>query len=328
MKPIRLAVILVLIGVSSARLRAAEVDPLLPPDTESYLSVNVRQIVDSQLFQKQLLAPAKEMLLEVGGDTVRTVLKDLGVDPFKNIDRLTIVSPKTTEADRGLIIVQGTFEADKFRTKGEEAARLNPDSLKLHTANLGGSKQTLWEVVIPNQEASVFVGMPSNRTLLLSPGKDYVIDALKMHANRKPAPLKNKEFAALLERLDPKQSISVAVLGRSLGRADQELVPKFLVNALGGVEAIGGGLTVENDVRLDLLLASRDTEAAGRMHKALDKLLKGTLVGVALLGEERRELTLVLEVLKSVKVSNRGKVVGVSGKLTQDVLEDFFKKDG
>jgi hypothetical protein len=326
----RFAAVLALALAGAAPARAADLDPFLPADTESYLSVNVRQVVDSPLFQKQLLAPARQMLVEAGGETLQEVLKDLGVDPFKHVDRVTVVSPRSTEADRGLIIVHGTFDQAKFKAKGDDAARNNPDHLKLHKAPLGGGVSvTMWEVVVPQQQdSSVFVALPTNKTLLVSPAKDYVVDALKQHAAKKKPSLKSKEFTALLEKLDPRQSVSLAVLGKSVGKVENDVVPKFLSDAFGGVEAVGGGLTVNDDVKLEVLLASKDADAAQRMQKSLDKVLKLSLVGLALLGEERRETGLVLEVLKSLKVSARGKVVSVTGKLTQDLLEDFFKKEG
>lgn len=332
MLPPRIAAIFVLALAGSAPARAVDLDPLLPADTEGYLSVNVRQIVDSPLFQKQLLAPLKKMLVESGGETVQGVLKELGVDPFKHIDRVTIASPSTSEPDRGLIIVQGTFDPAKFEAKGKDAAKNNAETLKLHAAPLGGGvKATIWEVALPQQqqETSLFVALPNPKTLVLSPGKDYVVDALKQHATGKTkGALKNKDIAALIEKMDARQSVSLAVLGKSLGKADNEVVPKFLTEAFGKVEAIGGGLTIHDDVKLELLLASIDTEAAARMQKAGDKVLKAALVGLSLLGEERKELSLLLEVVKSIKISNRGRVVAVSGRLTQDLLEDFFKKDG
>jgi hypothetical protein len=327
----RFAAVLVLALAGSAPARAADLDPLLPADTESYLSVNVRQIVDSPLFQKQLLAPLKKMLVESGGETVQGVLKELGVDPFKHIDRVTIASPSSTEADRGLIIVHGTFDTAKFEAKGKDAAKNNSETLKLHAAPLGGGvKATIWEVVLPQQQdSSLFVALPSAKTLILSPGKDYVVDALKHHnAGTPKAALKNKDLAALVEKMDAKQSVSIAVLGKSLGKADNEVVPKALTEAFGKVEALGGGLTVHDDVKLELLLATPDSDAAARMQKAGDKVLKAALVGLSLLGDERKELSLLLEVVKSVKISSRGRVVAVGGRLTQDLLDDFFKKEG
>jgi len=326
----RFAAVLVLALAGSAPARAADIDPFLPPDTENYLSVNVRQIVDSPLFQKQLLAPLRQMLVESGGEAVQGVLKDLGVDPFKNVDRVTIVSPSTTEADRGLIIVHGTFDPAKFEAKGKESAKANAETLKLHSAPLaGGAKATIWEVVVPQQqETSLFVALASPKTLVLSPGKDYVVDALKQHALKAKPALKNKEIAALVEKMDPKQSVSIAVMGKSLANANNEVVPGFLAEAFGKVEAVGGGLTVNEDVKLELMLAAADSDAAARMQKSLDKVAKAAIVGLALLGEERKELSLLLEVVKSIKVSNKGRVVSVGGKLSQDLLEDFFKKEG
>jgi hypothetical protein len=328
MSPPRLAAVLLLAFAGPVAARA-DLDPLLPPDTESYVSVNVRQVIESPLFQKQLLAPLKQALEEVGGDQLKTILKDLGVDPFKDVDRLTMASPGGVEADRGLIIAQGTFDPAKFKAKAEEAARDHPEALKLHETPLGGgAKHAIWEVVIPNQDSSLFVALASNKLLLASPGKDYVVDALKRARDKKKAGLNNKAFQAILEKLDPKQSLSLAFLGKSIANADNEVVPKFLTDAFGNIEAVGGGLDVTNEIKLDILLASKDTESARRMQMALDKGLKLALVGLSLLGEERKELTLLLEVVKSVKVSARGKVVGVSGRLTRDVIEDFFKKDG
>ena len=40
------------------------------------------------------------------------------------------------------------------------------------------------------------------------------------------------------------------------------------------------------------------------------------------------KIRLALEVCKTLKVTSKGKVVGVSARLTQDVLEDFFRKAG
>ncbi len=328
MSPARLVAVL-LLALAGSALARADLDPLLPPDTESYVSINVRQVVDSPLFQKQILAPLKQALEEAGGDKLKETLKDLGIDPFKDVDRLTMASPGGVEADRGLIIAQGTFDTAKLKAKGEEAARDNPDALKVHETSLGGgAKHTIYEVIIPNQDSSLFVALSGNKLLLASPGKDYVVDALKRARDKKKAGLNNKAFQAVVEKLDPKQSLSLAFLGKSLANANNDAVPKFLTDAFGSLEAVGGGLNVTNEIKLDVLLAGKDNDSARRMQTALDKGLKMALVGLSLLGEERKELSLLLDVVKSVKVTARGKVVTLTARLTQDVIEDFFKKDG
>src|SRR5262245_5956460 len=194
MSPPRFAAVLLLALAGAAPARA-DVDPLLPPDTESYVSVNVRQVVESPLFQKQLLGPLKQALEEAGGAKLKNTLKDLGIDPFKDVDRLTVASPGGVETDRGLVLITGTFDPAKLKSKAEEAARDTPDALKRHDAPLGGgARHAIYEVVVPNQDSSLFVTLASNKLLLASPGKDYVVDALKRARDRKKAELTNKAF--------------------------------------------------------------------------------------------------------------------------------------
>jgi hypothetical protein len=329
MLPPRIVAVLALVLAGPAAARAADLDPYLPADTESYLSVKVRQILDSPVFKKQLLVPARAAIKEAAGGQLDEVLKDLGLDPFKDIDRLIIASPAAGDTDRGLVVLHGNYDAAKFKTKAEEAARDNPDVLKIHKVPLGGgASHVVYEVVVPNQDLSVYVSLANNKTILASPGKDYVVDALKQGRLRKKPALKNKDFQALLEKLDGKQSLSLAVLGKALAGAGSDDVPKFMAQALKGIEAIGGGVTVSNEFKMEVLVATKDTEAARRMHNALDRGVKLALVGLSLLGDERKEMSLLLEVFKTVKVSSKGKVVGVSAKLTQDVIDDYFKKDG
>jgi len=120
----------------------------------------------------------------------------------------------------------------------------------------------------------------------------------------------------------------VAVLGKSLGALeDLEILPKGVRDALASIEAIGGGVTMGKEMKLDLAVSTKNEQSARTVRDAVDKGVKLGLVGLALLGDDRKELSLLLEVMKTVKVSGKAKVVSLSAKLTADVLEDFFKKD-
>jgi hypothetical protein len=90
---------------------------------------------------------------------------------------------------------------------------------------------------------------------------------------------------------------------------------------------IGGGLTLNNEVKLDLVISTKDEDRARAMHGAVDRALRLAMVGLALVGEENKGLGLVLEVVKTLKVSTKGKQVLLSGRLTADVLDDLLKTD-
>ncbi len=255
----RFAAVLALILMVPAGAHAADLDPYLPADTESFLSVNVRQLLDSPIIKKSVLGPLRNALKE--SQDVTDVLKDLGFDPLKDLDHIIIAGPGGAETDRGLIIVHGTFDVKKFQAKAADAAQNNDDVLKIHKVPLGGgATHEVYEVNIPGQDGALFVALASGKTLLVSPGKDYVVDSLKQsRANAKPA-LKSKSFQALLEKMDSKQSLSLAVPGKKLIGADDkaDFLPRAVRDALAKIEVIGGGLTISEEVKFDLYFSTKD----------------------------------------------------------------------
>ena len=82
----RYAAVLLTVLLCAPLGRAAEIDPYLPEDTEIVLNVNIRQILDSPLIKKNLLEKAQESLR--GNNEVQDVLKDLGFDPFTDLERV------------------------------------------------------------------------------------------------------------------------------------------------------------------------------------------------------------------------------------------------
>jgi len=320
----RLALLAALALSVPAGARAADLDPYLPPDTESYLSVNVKQILASPLFKKYAHDAVKDALKE---SEVNALLEQLGFDPFKHLDRAQVASPQTTDKDRGLIVLTGTFDLEKIKKKADDAARDTSDSFKVHKVSLGGGATHLvYEVVVPGQDLSMFVALPENKTLLASAGKDYVVDALKQARLKKKTLLKNKEFQAVLEKLDGKQVVSLAVLGKAIGKSDLlDSLPEGFRTALGNIQVIGGGVSLGTEVKLDLVVSTKEAAAAARLRNLLTKGIRLAQVGLAFLGEERKELALLNEVLNTVRIGGKGKVLALSAKLTADVLDDFRK---
>src|SRR4051812_35495167 len=165
----------VCLAVSAAA--RAEIDPHLPADTQSYLALNVRQMCDSDLFKAQLLGPARDLIKQT--EPLKQALDDLGLDPFKHVDRVVIASPSSNEADRGLIVAYGMFDADKFKARADKLKKAGDDGMKLHDVPLGGGvRHPVYEVPVPGKDLSVFLAVKDAKTLLVSPGKDYVVDAL------------------------------------------------------------------------------------------------------------------------------------------------------
>jgi hypothetical protein len=305
--------------------RAAAVDPYLPEDSESVLNVNVRQILDSALVKKNLLELAQEALR--GNDQVQDVLKDLGFDPFKDLDRIIVALPGGTEKDRGLVIVRGRFDVAKFKAKAEQVAKDDADHLKIHKV-LGG-KHLLYEVNVPESDDPLFVALAGPDTLLASPGKDYVVDALKKSKDPTKPALKDKRFQALLEKLNDRQSLSLAMVKTPKVKDALEKLPGDVKGMLDKVLALGGGLTITDEVKLELTATTKNAKEARELKASAQAGLNLVNLGLAAFAAQNNdsaEIEFFVEVIKSVRITDNGRAVVVKGRITSDLIEDTIKK--
>jgi len=320
------AAILLVVLLAAAPGRAADIDPYLPEDTESVVNVNVRQIVDSPLIKKHALEPAQEALR--GNDQVQDILNALGFDPFKDLDRILVATPGGTDKDRGLLIVHGRFDLAKFKAKGEEVAKDNDENLKIHKV-LGG-KHTVYEVNTPDLDNPLFVALPSRDTMVASAGKDYVIDALKKIGKTDKPVLKNKDFQALLEKVDDRQSLSIAAVKTPAVKDALGGLPGDVKDMIDKIQALGGGLTISDEIKLEIVVTTKNATEAKDLRDSADAGLKLVLAGLAAFTSNQSDakpaLEFALEITKSLSIKNKGQAVIVKGRISSDFIEEALKK--
>ncbi|MGH7223761.1 MAG: hypothetical protein ACRELF_11070 [Gemmataceae bacterium] len=323
MLPRALAVVTALL-LSAPLGRAAEVDPYLPEDSESVLNVNVRQILDSPIVKKNLLELAQETLRD--NDQVQDVLKDLGFDPFKDLDRIVIAAPGGTDKDRGLIILHGRFDVAKFKAKAKQVAKDDAEYLKIH--KILGGKHLLYEVTVPDLDDPFFVALAGRDTLLVSPGKDYVVDALKKIGKQEKPVLKDKKFQVLLEKLDTRQSLSLAaVLSPDITKA-LDKAPGDIKDMVEKIRAMGGGLTISDEVKMELVVTTkiaRDAKELGDSAKAGLNLILAFAAAFTK-DNDSPEVEFVVEIIKGLRITNKAGAVVIKGRISSDLIEDTLKK--
>jgi hypothetical protein len=327
MTPHRLSLaVLTAVLLSALPGRAADLDPYLPEDSETVVNLNVRQILDSSLVKKHVLDLAQEALR--GNDQAQDVLKDLGLDPFKDIDRLIAAAPGGTDKDRGLLILRGRFDLAKFRAKAEQVVKDNDGVLKIH--KILGDKHTLYEVNVPDLDYPLFVALPDDRTLVVSAGKDYVVDALKKAGKSAQPVLKNKDFQGLLEKVDDRQSLSIAFIKTDAVRDALSNLPGDVKDMIDKVQALGGGLKLTDDVQLELVVSTKTAREARELRDSADAGLKLVLAGLAAITtnqkDEKPGLEFLLAIAKSLSVKSKGETVVIKGTVNSDILEEMMKK--
>jgi hypothetical protein len=312
--------VLLILALVALPARAGDIDRYLPDDTETVVTVNVRAFLDSGLMKKIGLDNAKEALKSM--DEVGEVLKDLGFDPFKDLDVVITSSPITSDQDKGLIIAHGKFDLDKFKKKAEEAAKDHGDIVKVHKS---GTNQ-IYEVKMSAEgvDTTLFVALAAKDTLLASPGKDYVVDALKRTGNAKHAGLKNKHIQALVEKMDAKQSLSLVTTGEYLSKLD--FLDANQKAMLANCDAVTGGLTVTDEIKLEIGFTTKTADDAKNLTKEINDNLNRGLGVLALLAGGQKELAPLMDFLKSVKATAKDKAVLIKGSISAEALDNLLDK--
>jgi hypothetical protein len=308
--------------------RAAELDRYLPADSQIVINVNVRQLLDSELVKTQALEMLREALKSV--DQAEEILKDLGFDPFKDLDRVVIAAPGDKEPDRGLLIVRGRFDPAKIKAKAEDVAKTHDEILRIVKIPDGkGGNLTVWQVSPPETPTPLFVSLADGNTLVASAGKDYVVDALRKFGRKEPVSLKDKEFEGLLKTLDDKQSLSFAAVSAAIGKSVLAGAGGQAGDALTKITALGGGVTLSEDIKVEIVVSAKNAAEAKEFRDTADsgiKLALGLLAAMSQGAEANPGLELALEVVKGLKIQVKDKTIILKGRISGETITDAFKK--
>ena len=265
-------------------------------------------MIDSLLAKK--MGIEKEIIKALDFDV--EFIAEIGFNPLKDIDSITIAAPGGGDMEKCLIIVAGKFKADKLLAKLNEDAKNNKDKVKIHKA---GDK-TIFEVkeFIRNQPEPIFYMIASN-TILASTQKEYLEKALANSDSK----LANKDFSALVEKLDPDLAISMVAVSSAF---PSKAIPEPYKAIIEGIDSIIGGIGVDEDVTLKINVFTKDEDSAKKLKETLDQGMAQALGFLGLMAAQKKELTPVLEFVKSMKTSSKEKMMSLEGKLPGKMIED------
>src|SRR5262249_52762435 len=138
---------------------------------------------------------------------------------------------------------------------------------------------------------TLFAGFASDKTLLVAPGKDYLIDGLRTKADATKAPeLKNKTFKELLAKLDDKQSLAfAAIIPPGLIKVLPAGVPDEVKDFLAKLSALSGGITLTDGIKLQITLATKEAADAKALKEKIDDGMNKAVGILALLAGQNKE---------------------------------------
>ena len=302
--------------------RAAEIDPILPAETESVVAVNLRQIIDANLVKKYVLGQLKQAM---AGNDMAKQLSELGLDPLKDIDRVSVGSWGEGEDGNAVFVVRGRFDLEKMFAAAEAKAKTDGDKVKILTEG----KYKLVQVTIDNVPKPAFFTFADDKTIVGSLDKKMAVAAADV-AKAGGKPQLAKELAALVLKQDEKASLfACAVVAKDRFKG----LPPGVGGGIPGVDTAKLGeqlkslrsyamtLRLTDDVSLELDAGMADTESANEFGGSLSQLIgtaKGFLPLVA--GMQPNMKPLIDELNNTLKSSVKDKDVTLSLKLSGDAI--------
>jgi hypothetical protein len=325
---------------AGAPVSASDLGKLLPNDTEAVVVVNFKQLFQAPLLKKGGALEALKEALQNNDDAKKT-MADLGIDPFKDVTAL-IMASSGDDPDKGLTVLQGTFDVSKFQAKAEEVAKDKKDNLKIQKVKVGADEYTVYELAkldelikLPAEFAALadgsdaktlFVGVDKS-ALLMSASKESVAEALAKAAGKKKTELKSKDMQSLLAKIDPKQTVSVALLAGTLAKGPLA-EDSDAKDALAKLDNVTGGITVADGIKTQILLAAKSDDDAKDLNKRVDEGLRNAESLVGFVVDQRKDLAPLLTIIKGVKASAAGKTVTIESDIAGEVVQDLAKTLG
>ena len=295
--------------VAAAPTRAAEPDPLLPPDADVVVSMNVRQALESDIVKRYAIENLKQA---IEGKDAQKFLRELGLDPLKNVERVVIGMSGKDETDfKFLVVVHGTFDPDKLYKAAEAQTRKDAD----HFALVKDGKDVMFKYT-PDNGNPLYGTVVDDKTVVLSGDKKGISAALAVDPKAK-ADL-GKELTGLVKGMDDKATLWVAALTN--GRLDKVKLKGQAANSgiqgqLGNLQSATLVLRVEKDVLLNVGLGMKDNASAEEAGKTVGELLQTVKGALPFLAANDPKLKSLVESSKTLKSEVRDRTVVVTGKL-------------
>lgn len=313
--------LLVLAGLT-APARAAEVDPLLPADSEGVFLVNVRQILDSELVKKFALGQIKQALK---GQDAQKNLEKLGLDPLKDIDKVSGgFWGKTPEDMKSVFVARGKFDPEKLFNAASSEATKTPD--KVAVVSEGDVK--LIKFVTNEKQPPMYATVADEGTIVAGNDPKLVADAFTAAKKGGGKPALKTDLAKLVMAQDEKASMFVC--GLTTGKAD--LPPGVDLSAFGidsaklgkqleSMKSVAMTVRLTDAVSLDVGMGMKDADSADEFAGTVDQLLgtaKAFLPIIA--GQQPQMKPVVGDVVSSLKSKVKGNDVNITVKVTSDAI--------
>jgi hypothetical protein len=293
----------------------------LPPDTQIVVTVNIRQILNSELAKAhpEVIGKLKVHLEDALSDEeVSKYLKAAGFCFFEDLTCVTFAHPGGHEPDAGLLILEGRFSPKKVYAAAADAAEKRARVVSIKTTG----KHRIIEVA-PPQGKRAFIAVPSQQVMFVSANNDHLQSALvRFDANEVGEPA--KELKALLENTSTKQSVSAVATGNALATFFEHAKIPNAQGAAPVFKSINGlslTITVARDVQFELGISTKDEKSVQMLLQQTNFVLLFVKGLAATKAKEDERFRPLIDICNTLRASAQGVSLLFRGEVSVENIE-------
>lgn len=296
---------------------ALDTIPFLPPNTDVILIVDAKEVVASEAMKRIQPDLIKDLLKTV--KKADTAIAASGLDPLKDFTRITVsLNLDDPSHPVPFAVIEGKFDPKKIQENIESYSKANPSVIE--AIKVAG--KPAYKLPSANPQETMYNAVLSDSLIVVSPSEKFLERAFAALGGIKHA-LK-PELAALLPALDTK--FHITAIGLAKGKLKElNLGNEKTKQTLQAIDTISMNAMVGKDIDVEFRVY-----APGADLNKLTELLGGVLglarLQLIALVAEQRELYPLIELIKSMRGANDGKVIVYKGKMTGDAIEKGFTK--
>jgi hypothetical protein len=309
----------------------AAVQKYFPDDTDGVFHINVKSITASQVFTKGLKKQTDKIL---GMAEVKAVLKQIGLDPTKDIDAVTLVSARSNHSDTGynqgtpIFFINGKFDSVKIKATVEKIKQIKSEAVaggKLYQLNDSG-----------HAPFGKFATQLDKNTIMFAPQKTLVVDAIAKAAGKKKTKFKHAAVAAKLKAFKADVAIQAfaleqLILNSSYTAAKNpkggggEVKATHHTLAESGFKGAAVLITVKDVIQGSVTLTAKDKDEAKAKVKLFTEGIEEAKREGAKEAERNPAIAPAVNFLGDVKIKAVDDKVIMEAKATAEVIQSLIE---
>ena len=316
-----------LMGTSAVQ---AQNTKLLPNDTELVFTINLAQILKSEVVTKNelILGIAKgkieEQLDEKG---IAKFLKKADFDLFRDLHTITIAVPGgNRNPEDSFILIEGKFDAEKIEAMAKEVDKETGGVKVIKIGNVNAFE------VSPKEDKKMYVGILDAKTVIATASKADFAEAVSRLNGRKTAAFKSEVIKSLLETVNSKQSISLVATSNLMAKLAENAPQgaggdkaKQFMEILKQTDGFSTAVTIQKDIDFLFGINTKNADTASKYALQGGLLIAGAKAMLAAEAKKNEKLGPVVDILNTLKLTTQGANLVVRGQITFDTLAEVLK---